>query len=323
MMILKILLIVTIILQLVTAVMAIRLVRITKYNSAWMLLTAGLTAMALQRMLELAQMVGWDFYLSREVAAWTGVVTSLCFAIGILLIRKILTYINLTEKKRRVYERRILNAIIRTEEKERQRFSKELHDGLGPLLSSVKMSVSALDRMNGDPKQKELIANTSRVIDEAVRSLRELSNNMNPNVLNNFGLARAVSGFIHKLSASSDVQVHFSTNLQERRFDPDVEVILYRVVCEVINNSLKHASAGHIDLALMLTPTDEITIFFEDDGVGFVPEEVLNRAEGGMGLSNIFSRISSLKGEVQIDSAPNAGTRINIKAKTVIHEIIP
>ena len=319
-MILKILLIVTIILQLVTAVMAIRLVRITKYNSAWMLLTAGLIAMTFQRMLVFSQIVGWDFYLSREVSAWTGVLTSLCFAIGILLIRKILTYINLTEKKRRVYERRILNAIIRTEEKERQRFSKELHDGLGPLLSSVKMSVSALDRMNEDPKQKELIAGTSRVIDEAVRSLRELSNNMNPNVLNNFGLARAVSGFIHKLSAPRGVQVHFSPNLQERRFDPDVEVILYRVVCEVVNNSLKHASAGHIDLALMLTPADEITIFFEDDGVGFVPEEVLNRAEGGMGLSNIFSRISSLKGEIQIDSAPARGTRINIKAKTVIHD---
>ncbi len=319
-MVLKILLIITIILQLVTAVMAIRLVRITKYNSAWMLLTAGLISMTLQRMLEFAQMIGWDFYLSREVSAWTGVVTSLCFAIGILLIHKILTYINLTEKKRRVYERRVLNAIIRTEEKERQRFSKELHDGLGPLLSSAKMSVSALDRMNEDPKQKELIQNTYLVIDEAVRSLRELSNNMNPNVLTNFGLARAVSSFINKLSAFSAVQVHFSTNLQERRFDPDVEVILYRVVCEVVNNSLKHASASHIDLALMLTPADEITIFFEDDGVGFVPEEVLNRAEGGMGLSNIFSRISSLKGDIQIDSAPGKGTRINIAAKTTIHD---
>ena len=315
-MVLKILLIVTIILQLVTAAMAIRLVHITKYNSAWMLLTAGLIAMALQRMLEFAQMVGWDFYLSREVSAWTGVVTSLCFAIGILLIRQILNYINLTEKKRRVYERRILNAVIRTEEKERQRFSKELHDGLGPLLSSAKMSVSALDRMNNDPKQKELIQNTYLVIDEAVRSLRELSNNMNPNILTNFGLARAVTNFINKLAAFSKVQVNFSNNLQDRRFDADVEVILYRVVCEILNNSLKHASAGHINLCILLTGNDRISIIFEDDGVGFIPEEVLNKPDGGMGMSNIFSRITSLKGEVEIDSAPGKGTRIQITAKT-------
>lgn len=315
-MILKILLVITIVLQLVTAAMAIRLVKITKYNSTWMLLTAGLTAMALQRLLEFAPMVGWNFYFSEEINAWVGVFTSLCFAIGILLIRKILTYINLTEKKRRVYERRILNAIIRTEEKERQRFSKELHDGLGPLLSSAKMSVSALDRMNADPKQKELIANTYLVIDEAVRSLRELSNNMNPNILTNFGLARAVTNFINKLSAFSKIRVNFSNNLQEKRFDSDVEVILYRVICEMVNNSLKHSDAEHVNLCILQTAVDEISIIFEDDGVGFVPEEVLNNPNGGMGMSNIFSRISSLKGEVNIDSAPGNGTRIHITAKT-------
>jgi signal transduction histidine kinase len=178
------------------------------------------------------------------------------------------------------------------------------------------MSVSALDNMNADPKQKELISNTGLVIDEAVRSLRELSNNMNPNVLTGFGLASAVNNFINKLSAFSTTKVHFSTNLKERRFDPDVEVILYRVICELINNSLKHASAQHINLAILLTGGDEISVVFEDDGVGFVPDEVLNRPEGGMGMSNIFSRISSLKGEIDIDSAPGRGTRIQIKAKT-------
>jgi signal transduction histidine kinase len=281
-----------------------------------MLLTVGLIAMALQRLLEFARMVGWDFYFSAELDAWVGVFTSLCFVIGILLIRKLLTYISLTEKKRRVYERRILNVIIRTEEKERQRFSKELHDGLGPLLSSAKMSVSALDRMNVDPKQKELIANTYLVVDEAVRSLRELANNMNPNVLNNFGLARAVQSFINKLPTFSGVRIHFSTNLEERRFDPDIEVILYRVVCELINNSLKHAAAEHVNLVILQTETDEINIIFDDDGVGFVPEAVLNNPDGGMGIPNIVSRIDSIKGKMEIDSAPGDGVHICITIKT-------
>ena len=315
-MVLKILLVITILLQVVTAALAIRLVRHTKYNSGWMLLTAGLVAMSLQRMLEFAQILGWDFYLSREVAAWTGVFTSLCFAIGVLIVRKIIDHIGLTERKRRVYERRILKAVIHTEEKERQHFSKELHDGLGPLLSSAKMSVSALERMCTDPKQKEVIANTYLVVDEAVRSLRELSNNMNPNILMSFGLARAITTFINKLPTFNKIKVNFSTNLQEKRFDPDVEVILYRVVCEVVNNSLKHAQAEHINLCILQTSGDEINIIFEDDGIGFVPEDVLNNPESGMGMSNILSRISSLKGDVAIDSAPGEGTRINIIAKT-------
>jgi signal transduction histidine kinase len=315
-MVLKILLIVTIILQLVTAALAIRLVWITKYNSAWMLVTAGLTAMAVARMMEFARMMGWDFNLSREATGWTGVIISLCFAIGVLLIRQILTHITMTENKRRVYERRILDAVIRTEEKERQHFSKELHDGLGPLLSSAKMSVSALDRMNTDPRQKELIQNTYLVIDEAVRSLRELSNNMNPNILTNFGLVRAVNSFTNKLAAFSPVKVNFSTNLQETRFDSEVEIILYRVICELINNTLKHAKAHTISLSILRVADDEISIIFEDDGIGFVPEQVLNNPEGGMGMSNIASRITSLKGEIDIDSAPGRGTHIRIRAKT-------
>ncbi|MDR0954015.1 MAG: histidine kinase [Rikenellaceae bacterium] len=315
-MVLKILLIVTIVLQLVTAALAIRLVWITKYNSAWMLVTAGLTAMAVARMMEFARMMGWDFNLSREATAWTGVMISLCFAIGVLLIRQILTHITMTENKRRVYERRILDAVIRTEEKERQHFSKELHDGLGPLLSSAKMSVSALDRMNTDPRQKELIQNTYLVIDEAVRSLRELSNNMNPNVLTNFGLVRAVNSFTNKLAAFSPIKVNFSTNLQETRFDSDVEIILYRVICELINNTLKHAKAQTISLSILRVADDEISIIFEDDGIGFIPEQVLNNPEGGMGMSNIASRITSLKGEIDIDSAPGRGTHIRIRAKT-------
>lgn len=318
-MILKILLIISIILQLSAAVIAIRLTRVTKYNSAWTLITIALTAMALQRLLEFAQTIGMEFYLSDEVRVWTGVFTSLCFAVGVLYIRKILSYISMMESKRRGYEKRILNAVIQTEEKERQHFSKELHDGLGPLLSSAKMSVSALDRMNTDPKQKALIANTNLVIDEAIRSLKEVSNNMNPHVLTHFGLIRAITNFTNKMSAFSHVKVNFKTNIKEKRFDPNVEVILYRVVCEMINNTLKHASAREINLTILLK-NKEITIIFADDGVGFEPEKVIEVPGGGMGISNIFSRIGSLKGEVNIDSHPGGGTRITIVASTTIDD---
>ncbi len=113
--------------------------------------------------------------------------------------------------------KRILTAVLRTEEKSRSHFSKELHDGLGPLLSSARMSLTALARDERSPEQKEIIDNTTYVIDEAIRSLREISNNLSPHVLNDFGLARGVQNFIDKSAAMHDVKIRFTTNLRAER----------------------------------------------------------------------------------------------------------
>ena len=98
------------------------------------------------------------------------------------------------------------------------------------------MSISALSETQ-DERSKEILRNANYVIDEAIRSLREISVNLSPHILNDFGLARAVSNFINKLPRSS-MRINFSTNLRTERFDMDIEVILYRVICELINNSL-------------------------------------------------------------------------------------
>lgn len=183
-------------------------------------------------------------------------------------------------------------------------FSKDLHDGLGPLLSSAKMSVSALNSADMSEQNKEIIRNVNYVVDEAIRSLREISANLSPHVLNDFGLSRAISNFINKLPRG-EMRIVFETNLKNERFDTDIEVILYRVVCELINNSLKHSGAARVDLSLHYQQ-GQIRIRYKDNGCGFDPDKV---GQKGMGISNIFSRISSLKGEVSIDSSPGAGMR--------------
>ena len=312
-MVLKILLLISIVLQLSAAVIAIRLTRVTKYNLSWILITIALTVMALQPLAEFMQVgFGKEYMVAQDIVVWVGVLTSLCFAAGVFLIRKILNYISTVETKRRLYEKRILNAIIQTEERERQRFSKEIHDGLGPLLSSVKMSVSALDRMNTDPKQQAIIRNASVVVDEAVRCLKEVANNLNPHILMNFGLIRGLNNFINKVASFGGIKIRFDTNLKDERFDPNVEVILYRVVCEMINNTLKHARARQINLNIAYK-NEEILLIFEDDGIGFEPEKAIDVPGGGMGLSNIVSRIGSIKGSVDIYSKPDCGTTITIK----------
>lgn len=304
-MVIKILLIISIILQLGAASVAIGMIQKTKYNLSWMLFTVALTGLACLRFGEYVQMTHMEeLHLPQEFFVWLGIITSLCFAGGILIVNKIFNYIARTESQRRISERRILNTVLRTEEKERQRFSKDLHDGLGPLLSSAKMSVSALNSADMSEQNKEIIRNVNYVVDEAIRSLREISANLSPYVLNDFGLSRAISNFINKLPRG-EMRIVFETNLKNERFDTDIEVILYRVVCELINNSLKHSGAARVDLSLHYQQ-GQIRIRYKDNGCGFDPDKV---GQKGMGISNIFSRISSLKGEVSIDSYPGAGMR--------------
>ena len=133
--------------------------------------------------------------------------------------------------------------------------------------------------------------------------MREISNNLSPHVLNNFGLIRGIKHFVERIAAIHDTKIVFSTKLSSERFDANIEVILYRVACELINNSLKHSQCKHIYIELRLE-NDALHLDYRDDGRGFSPREVM---ECGMGLSNIKSRISSLNGTFKIDSRPGAG----------------
>lgn len=319
-MVLKILILISILLQLVAAVVAIRLTSVTRYNVSWILFTIAFIALCALQVVQFIPMVGgqsWDFM--PYFFAWTSVLISFCFAVGTFYVRKIFQWIQRLNYQRQLTERRILTTVLRTEEKERMRFSKELHDGLGPLLSSARMSLTELAKTNHTPADTELIANTSYVIEEAIRSLREISNNLSPHTLNSFGLARAVNSFItHSLSlrALKNVDIKFDTNLKTERFDSNVEVILYRVICELINNSLKHSGASNIRLDMQYAD-DEIAIKYTDDGKGFDTAAVIDT---GMGLSNITSRINSLNGKVSIYSEgrnKGMGADILVKVKQI------
>lgn len=316
-MVLQILLVISIILQFFAVGVAIKLTRVTKYNFSWMLLTVGFIFMAIRRMVEFLPFISsFKTQDLGEVFVWFGVVISLTFAIGVFMIQRIFKYMKRVEDSRRLTEKMFLNAIIQTEEKERKRFAKDLHDGLGPLLSTVKMSVSSLSQMEHDQASKEIVRNTEMVINEAIKSLKEISDNLSPHVLNNFGLLRALRNFTNKINVTKGIQIHLESNLTNERFANNIEVVLYRVVCELINNTIKHASAKKIKINLQ-KDNDFIGITYSDDGKGFDKEKLEELPMmGGMGFSNIYSRINSLKGEISIESGPNQGTRAHIKVKT-------
>ena len=309
-MLIKILLVISIIVQTLATAYALRLVRATKYNSVWILFIVGFSLLSVERFVQLLMAGG--HYVPRWWFGYLGIVVSVCLSIGVMYAHKLFKYIDRLNRQRQLLNKRILTAVLRTEEKARSRFSKELHDGLGPLLSSARMSLSALSREERSADQREIIDNTTYVIDEAIRSLREISNNLSPHVLNDFGLARGVQNFIDKSAAMHDAKIRFTTNLRTERYDTDIEVILYRVICELINNSLKHAACTSINLSLSQNGS-ELALDYTDDGRGFNPQAMM---DCGMGLSNIASRINSLGGTFDISSSKGKGMRAAIRVNT-------
>ncbi|HET6559994.1 MAG TPA: sensor histidine kinase [Prolixibacteraceae bacterium] len=313
-MILKILFVIAIVLQFFAVGVAVKLTRVTKFNFSWMLLTIGFIIMAIMRLVEFLPYVTnikpQDY---REIFVWGGVITSLAFAIGVFMIQKIFKYMKRVEDSRRLTEKMFLNTIIQTEEKERKRFAKDLHDGLGPLLSTVKMSVSSLAQLKHDEMSRQIVENTELVINEAIKSLKEISDNLSPHILENFGLIRALNNFCNKINVARTIKINLESNLKDERFDNNVEVVLYRVICELINNTIKHAKAKKIDLSL--TKEEKyLNIIYKDDGKGFDVKKALEQPSGtGMGFSNIYSRINSLKGEINIESEHRKGTLVTIK----------
>lgn len=299
----EILLIVSIVIETIAIAIALFLVNKTRYSAMWICCIIGLLALMAQSIFRLLTPEYLD--IGDLAYAWVGIVVSLSFSIAVVLSHYLVRHVDLVTQQRRMLENRLMTAVLRTEERSRASFSRELHDGLGPLLSAAKMSLSAMSKADLNDKDRRIMQNSSALIDEAIRSLREISNNLSPHMLNNFGLQRGIKNFIDRLATMHKVKISFRTRLRDERFDSNIEVIIYRVVCELINNSLKHSKCTEINISLNLEDKN-LVLNYSDNGCGFVVSEVM---EKGMGLSNINSRISSLHGTFRLESARNKGTR--------------
>ena len=293
----------SLLLQIVAMGFAISLFKRTKFNAA------------IYRAIELVpSMHRGESEELYQTKVWLSFVISLAFAIGAFYIRKVFQFLRRLDGIRSETEKRVLSAVIRTEEQERQRFAKELHDGLGPLLSVIKMLLSGFDQSNTPEVNEKIKVNLKQAVDEAIVGVREISANISPHILNNFGLKDAVGSFIKKLRPAEGIEITFETNVENRRFAYNVEVIMYRVVCELLNNTLRHAEASKISIDLQLQ-NDILYLEYEDNGMGF--DVKLAESDGGMGLSNMQYRLNSGNGDIKILSERGKGmiARAFIKCK--------
>ncbi len=304
---------ITIILQFFAAAVAVKLTKVTKYNLSWILISLGFVIMAVQRLLEFLPFVT-DFkpQYFRLFYNWLGAITSLFFAMGVFLIQKIFKYIKETEARTRYQEKALLNAVIQAEERERRRFAAELHDGLGPLLSTIKMSVSSLSSTDVPINSRAVISNMNVAISEAIKSIQDISNNLSPHILTNFGVAKAIRNFIKKVNQSRGLRVDFVTNVDEIRYSPVLEVVVYRSVCELINNTIKHSSAKKAVIELY-ADNDNVRVIYFDDGIGFDTSNLFSGTlDVGAGYYNMLNRVNSMKGKLEVKSGYNQGVNVSI-----------
>lgn len=209
-------------------------------------------------------------------------------------------------------------SLLKGQEDERSRLAKDLHDGLGGLLSGVKLQLGAmkgnliLSEENGRSFNLALLK-----LDESISEMRRVAHNMMPEALLNMGLQQALQDYCDGLSDSQPFTIHTEFHGLEQRMEPSVEIVLYRIVQELLNNVVKHAGASRI-LAQVIRQHNEISITVEDNGKGFDVGSLEQIRTAG--LRNIRSRVNYLHGQLDIQSTPGKGTSIHIDCLIDYHE---
>jgi signal transduction histidine kinase len=205
------------------------------------------------------------------------------------------------------------HAVMKGQEQERSRLARDLHDGVGGLLSGIKLSLST---MKGNvflsEENVDAFNHILTQLDQSIGELRRVSHNMMPEALIKYGLKESLENYCENLSLSGKIKVQFQAYGMEQRMEQNTEIVLYRIVQELLNNVIKHAEAKHVLIQLM-REGERFSLTVEDDGKGFDAQET--EKKGGAGLANIKARVDYLGGEVDFHSVPGDGTSVNIGGK--------
>ena len=211
------------------------------------------------------------------------------------------------------YQQELLETSYNSQEKERERIAKDLHDEVGAMLSAVKMNLHLVERkMKKQGGMEEGLGESRAMVDEVIGAVREISHDLMPPSLQKLGLAAALREFFEKMGRVSGVEMEFQLGNGVPRLEARVELGLYRIAQEVVNNALKHAEAKVIRGRLQLVGTG-LELWISDNGRGFDYEQSMER--GGLGLKSLASRAESIGGNLQFNTAPGKGTEITIKLR--------
>lgn len=236
-----------------------------------------------------------------------GTVGMLVLAIGLVVFivfhqRKVIRYQMQLQKMEDEQQKILLNASIRWQEEERQRIAADLHDDAGPLLATARLYLNE-NLIHQEPSvQLQSIFNAKQIIDDTIQLIRNISHSLMPPTLKNFGLESAVNDLFQKMNGSGAINASSKFHDYRERLKPEQELLIFRVIQELVNNILKHSNSSFIRVTQNYCD-DKFVIFIQHDGKGLTqPEfEKLNRSSTGLGLKNIQSRMRVLQGNINFE----------------------
>jgi signal transduction histidine kinase len=228
----------------------------------------------------------------------------LALTIGLIVFiifhqRKVIRYQVKLQRMEQDQQKLLLNASIRLQEEERQRIAADLHDDAGPLLATARLYLNE-NLVNLDKTtQLQSIYNAKSIIDDTIQLIRNISHSLMPPTLKNFGLESAVNDLFQKISGSGSMNASSRFHDYRERLQAETELIIFRVIQELVNNILKHSNASFIHLT-QNTSGDKFFIRLHHDGRGITQNDFnkLNKSNVGLGLKNIQSRLKVLHGKI-------------------------
>lgn len=239
----------------------------------------------------------------------TGIICFVAFVFFIIYSRFRYKQKTIRAKEQIERQKERFKAIIEAEEKERIRIAKELHDGLGQILSTAKLNVSGMEE-NIAEDDKTLLQNSMTLIDEACEEVRNISHNMMPSVLTRLGLIPALRELSGKINDAGQINVTLRVSDFSDELNEALKISIYRIIQEILNNTIRHAHASKI-LIQIAQKENILDVTIRDNGIGFNTDNIENAK--GIGWKNIFTRVSMLSGAININSVIKEGTETTIK----------
>ncbi|MBK8506840.1 MAG: hypothetical protein IPL46_34500 [Saprospiraceae bacterium] len=199
--------------------------------------------------------------------------------------------------------------MINGQESERTRIARDLHDGLGGIFSTVKMLFSTLEQDTPIITKNTLYQKTLDLINEAADELRKVAHNMMPDVLMKLGLVEALKEFCNNVSSGRLLKITFQSFGMEKRLNSSTEIMLYRIVQELVNNIIKHAQATEAIIQIN-REHNRLSLIIEDNGRGF--DLTTTHKTSGLGMEAIKNRVAYLNGKFTVDSRKEIGTTVMV-----------
>lgn len=211
------------------------------------------------------------------------------------------------------YQQKMLQAALESQEKERSRLASDLHDSVGAMLSTIRLTLHPVVKAgNGQP-----LDHTKQLLDETIETVRRISRDLLPSGLEKFGLTYSVQEMCERINLSGIIEVNFSETGTPVAMDKKREVLVYRIIQEMVNNTIRHSKASMLKIQMVWADTLQLVI--QDNGEGFNFEGFRNNtasSKAGLGLYSIETRVSLLGASLGYDSVFPKGSQFTVKIPT-------